>query len=256
MKIHQVSAVLILAASSVVFAGTEADQGIVASTRASYNFHTVLHDQVAVTADHGAVTLTGTVQEEGQKALAEDTIVDLPGVTRVSNLIQVAPAGPERSDASIAAELRDLLLVRTHVSAASTLIGVSDGVVTLRGTAGDAAQSDLTEVYAMGIEGVRSVRNEMVVGATTQPPSSSAIDDLSITGQLRYALLSHKATSTMKTKIATENGSVIIIGSAGSDLEKRLVTKLAQSVPGVRSVQNILTVRNLTLKPRALTSLP
>jgi osmotically-inducible protein OsmY len=60
----------------------------------------------------------------------------------------------------------------------------------------------------------------------------------------------------MKTKIATENGSVIIIGSAGSDLEKRLVTKLAQSVPGVRSVQNILTVRNLTLKPRALTSLP
>jgi hyperosmotically inducible protein len=256
MKIHQVSAVLILAASSVVFAGTEADQGIEACARASYNFHTVLRDQVVLTADHGAVTLSGTVQGDDQKALAEDTVVDLPGVTRVSNRIQVAPAGPARSDATIAAELRHLLLVRAHVSASSTQVEVSDGVVTLRGTAEDAAQLDITEVYAMGIEGVRSVRNEMVVGSGGPAAAANGIDDISITGQLKYALLSHKATSALKTKIATENGTVIIIGSAGSDLEKEFVTKLAESVPGVRSVENILTVRNPALKPRGFTSLP
>ena len=69
------------------------------------------------------------------------------------------------------------------------------------------------------------------------------IDDASITSQVKYALLSHKSTSALKTKVTTTDGVVRITGDANSDAEKSLVTKLAQDVRGTKSVDNVMTVK-------------
>jgi len=70
------------------------------------------------------------------------------------------------------------------------------------------------------------------------------IDDASITIQVKYALVSHKSTSALKTKATTTNGVVRVMGDAASDAEKALVSKLAGDVRGVKSVTNDMTVKN------------
>jgi hyperosmotically inducible periplasmic protein len=133
------------------------------AAKASCNYRTVLGDMVDVKSDDGIVTLTGKVRDRRQRTLAEDTVADLPGVVRVSNLIQVVAPAPEHSDGWIAFEIHSLLLVKAHVSAASTTVDVKSGAVTLGGTAGSVAQKGLTEFCASAVQGVTSVRNEMTV---------------------------------------------------------------------------------------------
>jgi osmotically-inducible protein OsmY len=69
------------------------------------------------------------------------------------------------------------------------------------------------------------------------------MDDASITGQIKLALLGHKSTSAVGTKVTTDKGAVTITGEAANDTEKDLVTELAHEVRGVKSVDNQMTVK-------------
>lgn len=241
---NRLALLFLLSSPFALLASPETDRRIETAAKESYNFRTVLEDKVAVRARDGVVTLSGKVADRDHKALAEETVAGLPGVTSVRNDIAVDSPYPEKSDAWIALKIRSRLLVKANVSMASTKVDVQDGVVTLRGTAENAAQKELTEVYAREIDGVKAVRNEI----TIEPPAPGStlgekIDDASITTQVKFALLGHKSTSALKTKVRTEDGTVIISGDAQSDAEKSLVTKLAQDVRGVKSVDNRMTVR-------------
>ena len=243
MKNKNLSALLLLIASPLaLFASHATDRKIEDAAKASYNYRTVLEDHVKVKANDGVVTLTGTVQDKGDRDLAADTVENLPGVVSVHNEIKVEPAYPEKSDAWMAVKIRSRLLVKGNVSATNTKVEVKDGNVTLTGTADNIAQKELTEIYAKDIDGVKSVKNDLVV--TDKPTLGEKIDDASITSQVKYALLTHKATSAVKTKVVTSDGVVLVTGEAASDAEKSLVTKLAKDVRGVNSVTNKMTVKS------------
>lgn len=246
MKTKNLSALFVLIASPIaLFASHETDRKIEEAAKASYNYRTVLEDHVKVKANDGVVTLSGTVQDKDDKELAADTVENLPGVTGVKNEILVKSDFPEHSDGWMALKIRSRLLVKANVSAANTTVAAKDGVVTLGGTADNAAQKELTEVYAKDIDGVKSVKNDIVVKAVPAPAETMGekIDDASITTQVKFALLSHKSTSALKTKVTTNDGVIAISGEAKSDAEKSLVTKLAQDVRGVKSVSNNMTVK-------------
>jgi osmotically-inducible protein OsmY len=247
MKTTNVSALLLLLSSPLaLFATPDNDRRIETAAKESYNYRTVLEDTVTVKASDGVVTLTGKVKDKGDKALAEDTVENLPGVTRVKNEIKVESSHPEKSDGWIAWKIRSRLLVKGNVSATATKVAVVDGVVTLTGHADNEAQKTLTEVYAKEIDGVKSVQNEIVVmeKPATGETLAEKIDDASITTQVKYALLTHKGTSALKTKLDTQEGVVVVTGVARSDAEKALVSKLAQDVRGVKSVTNNMNVKN------------
>ncbi len=228
-----------------LFASSSTDSKIEDAAKASYNYRMVLENHVTVKANEGVVTLTGIVQDKGERALAEDTVENLPGVVSVNNEIVVKSEIAEHSDAWIALKIRSELLVKANVSATATKVDVKDGIVTLTGTAENLAQKDLTEVYAKDIDNVKSVRNEIVVESPTAGSSTvgETIDDASITTQVKFALLSHRSTSALSTKVTTDDAVVSITGIAGSDAEKSLVTKLAQDTRGVKSVVNSMTVK-------------
>jgi len=248
MKTYTRIALLLAATLPVAMFASSTDGKIEDAAKASYNFRTVLQDRVTVKSNDGVVTLTGTVQDRSDKALAEDTVENLPGVVSVDNQIAVKSDVPEHSDAWIAMKIRGELLVKANVSATATTVDVKDGVVTLSGNVQNRAQKDLTEVYAKDIENVKAVRNDLVVVPANSGDTSSTvgevIDDASITSQVKYALLSHRSTSAISTKVTTENSVVTISGVADSDAEKSLVTKLAQDTRGVKSVVNDMTVKN------------
>jgi hyperosmotically inducible protein len=238
-------ALTLTASPLALFASSATDRKIETAAEASYNYRTVLENNVKVKVKDGIVTLTGVVQDKDDRALAVDTVENLPGVTAVRNEITIKSDYPERSDKWMALKIRSRLLVKSNVSVATTTVAVDDGVVTLTGTAENIAQKELTAIYAKDIEGVKSVRNELLVrpsdvGATI----GEKIDDASITTQVKYALLSHKATSALHTKVTTIDGVITITGEAASDAEKSLVTKLAQDVRGTKSVTNAMTVKS------------
>jgi hyperosmotically inducible protein len=246
MKNKNLLASIILFASPLgLLASSDTDHKIEQTANDSYNYRTVLNGDVKARADDGVVTLTGTVQDNDAKALAEDTVDNIPGVVSVKNEIDVKSGYPEHSDAWIAFKVRSLLLVKGNVSATSTTVDVHDGVVTLGGTADTQAQKELTEVYAKEVDHVKSVNNNIVVN---EKPASDTIgvkiDDASITSQVKFALLDHKATSALKTKVTTTDGVVYISGEASSSDEEALVTKLAQDVRGTKSVVNNMTIKN------------
>ena len=245
MKNKNISALLVfIAAPIALLASSVTDRKIEDAAKASYNYQTVLEDHVKVKAKDGVVTLSGTVQDRDERELAVDTVENLPGVLSVNNEIKVESAYPEKSDGWMAIKIRSRLLVKANVSAATTKVVVTDGNVVLSGTADNIAQKDLTAVYAKDIDGVKSVQNEIVVKDSSPSTIGEKIDDASITSQVKYALLSHRATSAVKTKVTTNEGVITITGEASSAAEKSLVSKLAGDVRGVKSVNNSMTVKS------------
>ena len=125
MKIKKLSTLFAFAAGPIaLLASPASDRKIEEAAKASYNYRTVLEDHVTVKAKDGAVTLTGTVQDKDEMALAEDTVENLPGVTRVNNELTIKSTYSEHSDAWIAFKIRSRLLVKAHVSAANTAVAV------------------------------------------------------------------------------------------------------------------------------------
>ncbi|HWA87659.1 MAG TPA: BON domain-containing protein [Opitutus sp.] len=257
MKYPKLLATVLLAtAPLLLLAESATDQKIEDAAKSSYNFRAVLDNQVHAKAENGVVTLTGTVQDRDQKALAEDTVRSLPGVERVDNQVEVASTGAKSSDGWIALKVRSALLVHANVSMANTDVTVHDGVATLTGTAESEAQKELTTAYVKGIDGVTDVKNELQVRSGTMAANSEAgessansssfggkVDDASITAQVKYELLTHHSTSALHTSVDTRDGVVRIHGVAKSDAEKDLVTKLAGGIKGVTSVKNDMTVQ-------------
>ena len=126
-----------------------------------------------------------------------------------------------------------------------TEVITKDGIVTLRGDADNQAQKDLTTEYAKDVDGVRDVNNEMTVSKTSDKTSDTLgemIDDASITAQVKMALLFHRSTSALNTKVETTHGAVTLSGKAGNAAEKDLVSKLVNDVKGVKSVMNQMTI--------------
>lgn len=267
MKTSKLFSVLALSAGLplVALADTALDRRIEDTAKNSYNFNQVLDKKVEVKVRDGVATLTGKVQDESQRQLAENTVSGLQGVTRVNNEIKVEGGAREGSDDWIAMKIRGALLARANVSFADTKVNVTNGSVLLTGTAESVAQKELTEAYVKDIQGVRTVNNQIRVVEKADRAAVNAdvnrdadnrravrtdddrardkIDDASITAQIKYELLSHRSTSALKTNVNTVNGKVIISGDATSDAEKDLVTKLAKNVRGVTDVDNNMNVR-------------
>jgi osmotically-inducible protein OsmY len=178
--------------------------------------------------------------------LAQETVAGLPGVKNVDNKLEVkGERAAEKSDAWLSAKVKTTLLFHRSVSGLKTGVNVKDGIVTLQGEATSQAQKELTTEYAKDVEGVKDVKNEMTLSKTAKKTPRTAgekIDDASITAQVKMALLFHRSTSALSTKVETKHGVVTLSGKARNIAEKDLVTKLVEDVNGVKSVKNQMTV--------------
>jgi osmotically-inducible protein OsmY len=241
-----VVAVALLAISSVPVFASKTDSRIEKTAKSSYVFVTYLKgDDIKILSKDGAVTLTGIVSEESHKTLAQETVAGLAGVKSVDNRLEIkgTPLDP-KSDAWLTTKVKTTLLFHQNVSGA-TEVNVKDGTVTLRGTADNQAQKDLTTEYAKDVEGVKDVLNEMVVSNTSKKSRTvgDKIDDASITALVKSTLLYHRSTSALNTKVETKRGVVTLSGMAGNAAELKLATKLASDVHGVKSVKNLMSIK-------------
>ncbi|MDP1990376.1 MAG: BON domain-containing protein [Syntrophales bacterium] len=221
------------------------DDRIESSAKKSYVFMIYLkNDDIKVQSRDGAVILAGTVSEDSHKSLARDTVADLPGVKSVDNRLEVKGERPaENSDAWLTTKVKTMLLFHRNVSA-MTEVSARDGIVTLRGKATSQAQKDLTTEYVKDVEGVKDIKNEMMVSEPSKKTQTvgDEIDDASITAQVKMTLLLNRSTSTLNTSVTTKEGVVTLGGKARNAAEKDLATKLASDVNGVKDVKNRMTI--------------
>jgi hyperosmotically inducible protein len=157
--VMMVAAVALLALSLPVQA-SKMDSRIESSAKQSYVFKTYLKgDDIKIESKNGAVTLTGTVANNHNKSLAQETVAGLPGVKSVDNKLEVkgTPA-TENSDAWLMMKVKTTLLFHRSVSGAKTEVNVKDGIVTLQGEATSQAQKDLTTEYAKDVDRVKDRR--------------------------------------------------------------------------------------------------
>ena len=233
--------------SGVSARASDTDSRIESSAANSYVFKTCLKDDsIKTESKDGVVTLTGTVADESQKSLAENTVASLPGVISVDNELQISGEQPaEHSDTWITMKVKTALLFHRNVSATGTTVYTKDGIVTLQGVASSMAQKELTTEYAKDVDNVKVVNNEMTIAATPAAPDATIgdkIDDASITAEVKSSLMSHHSTSALHTSVSTTDGVVTVGGIAANAAEKSLVTKLATDINGVTSVINNMTI--------------
>jgi hyperosmotically inducible protein len=241
-----VAAIVLLVASPELYA-SKMDDRIESSAKKSYVFKTYLMgDDIKIESKNGVVTLTGTVSEESHKSLAQETVASLPGVKSVDNKLEVkGERHAENSDLWLKAKVKTMLLFHRNLSATKTEVDIKDGIVTLRGNADSEAQKELTAEYIKDVEGVKEVRNEMIVSKTSKKAHETLgemIDDASITAQVKLTLLAHRSTSALSTTVKTNHGVVTLGGRAKNAAEKDLVTKLVTDIKGVKGVKNRMTV--------------
>jgi hyperosmotically inducible protein len=117
------------------------------------------------------VTLRGDATSQAQKELTTEYAKDVEGVKDVKNEMTVSGVSPKKhetvgdkiDDASITAQVKITLLSHRSTSAVNTKVKTKNGVVTVSGNAGNAAEKDLVTKFASDVNGVKSVKNRMTV---------------------------------------------------------------------------------------------
>jgi osmotically-inducible protein OsmY len=246
MTILMTAVVNIFATGSLM--ATPMGDRIESSAKKSYVFKTYLKgDEIKIqTSNDSVVTLTGMVAEWSHRSLAEETVASFKGVKHVDNKLEVTGGQPaETSDIWIGMKVKFVLMFNRNVNGFDTKIDVADGVVTLRGIATSEAQKDLATEYTKDVGGVLEVKNEMTIekpAKTTVEKVSDVIDDASITAQVKIALLFHRSTSVLSTKVETKNGIVTVSGVVKNAAEKDLVGKLVNNIKGVKGLKNEIKI--------------
>ena len=244
-----------LCLSGATLFASDLDDRIESSVKNSYVFKRYLKDEnIHIQSKDGVVTLTGTVSKEYQKSLANDMVLNLPGVKSVDNKFGIKGETPAvYSDAWIMTQVKATLLFHRNVDGIGTQVLVGNGAVTLRGKASSTAQKDLTTEYALDVEGVKNVINEIIVEPVEMKPDKAitaekadtvieSMDDASITALVKTTLLYHRSTNALNIIVSTNDGMVKLEGIVKNAAQKDLAGKLASDVHGVKSISNNMTV--------------
>ena len=151
------------------------DGWIATKVKSTLLFHrNVRATKTDVNVSEGVVILSGEASSLAQKELTTEYAEDVEGVKSVKNQMTVAktPATPTETigekidDASITAQVKSSLMSHRSTSALKTKVSTTDGVVTVSGTAKNAAEKSLVTKLVTDVHGVTSVINNMTIAET------------------------------------------------------------------------------------------
>lgn len=204
--------------------------------------------------------LTGTVESGVNRDLAEQVALSIEGVEEVDNQLEVNSnvdqSDAERTslannfkDATTTATVKSKLLWNRHTQGLDIDVNTNNSVVTLTGAADSDAARELAERLAANTEGVRSVRNNIVVtdepgtAARVQEAAGQAaneatdvVSDAWITSKVKSSILFSRNLDGMDISVMSQNGDVTLSGTVDSESRRELAIETARNIRGVRTV--------------------
>lgn len=124
-------------------------------------------DDIVVEVVDGAVSLTGTVPSQAQRAEAAAAARRVTGVTRVDTLLAVALPGDDYGDDTALARLANLALAADAAVPDGVRASAHEGNVFLSGAVSHSDQRVAAEHAVAGVAGVLNITNEIDVLGNT-----------------------------------------------------------------------------------------
>jgi osmotically-inducible protein OsmY len=193
-------------------------------------------------------TLGGKVDDSIDRELAETLALQVSGVKKVVNNIEVdarAPryAGDQRSlaamnhDATITATVKSKLLWNSATDGLAIDVDTLDGKVTLSGSVDNERAKLVAGQLAVNTPGVQTVDNRLRIDSGFKRAlSEDPLEDAWISRMVKSSLMYSKHVDGTAIDVETINGVVRLIGSVGSAAEKSLAVELSETVRGVKRV--------------------
>jgi osmotically-inducible protein OsmY len=171
-------------------------------------------------------------------------IPSLRAVLAVSFCVVVAltaacKSGPE--DSTITASVKSKMAADTTVPAMKINVDTKDGAVTLTGEVDNDAAKAKAETIAKGVEGVKSVKNNITVkpAAPAMPPPAAS-NDAAIKKAVEDKLVAAKITGVTVT---VNGGVATLTGTLPRDQMQKAVMAANEASPKPTSVTNQITVK-------------
>ncbi len=142
------------------------------------------------------------------------------------------------TDSWVTSKTKISLFADERVKGTQVSVDTTKGVVHLRGKVDSAEAKSAAGEIAQGVEGVKSVKNDLQVVAPTARKAVDASDsDIAKVVGTRLS----KNTQLKKVDVRTDAGVVTLTGQVPSIGASAKASELARGVPGVKSVKNELT---------------
>ncbi|MES2537374.1 MAG: BON domain-containing protein [Pseudomonadota bacterium] len=191
---------------------------------------------IAVTVKNGVVTLAGFVPSYSQKFQAERDVKRVAGVVGVANDIEVRiPAVDQRPDPEIARDAVNALSTQLPVSSKSMKVTVHDGWITLEGEAEWYYQRERAEEAVRSVKGAKGVINMIEVKPKATPSE--------IKRKIEEAFKRSAEVDANNIQVETTDGQVTLKGTVHSWFEREEAERVAWAAPGVRKVEDRITIR-------------
>jgi hyperosmotically inducible periplasmic protein len=150
--------------------------------------------------------------------------------------------GEYTDDKLLVSKVKTALVSDKTADANEINVEVYKGVVQLNGFVDGDKEKAQAEAVAKGVEGVKGVENNLVIKDASQT-AGGVIDDSTVTAKVKSALIDDDSTKGGDIKVETRGGVVQLSGFVSSQEQKDAATKVAQSVTGVKSVNNGLGIK-------------
>jgi osmotically-inducible protein OsmY len=175
---------------------------------------------IGVSVENGVVTLTGHVPTYMEKNTAADVVCRVKGVRGIAQNMEVRPVGSHRN---------------TAIPEGVVQVQVEDGWVVLTGTVEWNYQKIAATEAVRALPGVFDVANNIHV-----KPHVSSFD---VKRRIEDALKRNARVAASDIRVKVDDfGKVTLEGRVKVWAERSLATRAAWSAPGVKMVEDLLTV--------------
>lgn len=221
---------------------------------------------INTTTRNGHVMISGSVNDEVQRELAEDLALGVTGVRFVDNqLVVVNTVVGEKeqrtwkqrvADRAVTAAVRGRMLGSGEFKGLKIGITTVNNVVTLFGVVPTQAHVDSMMGIAADTKGVSDVVNQLTVRTKDDAYDSvrgagQQVSDEWLESRVETAIMLNRHLNLREIDVEVDDGICMLSGTVDSEEKRVLAEDVATNIQGVSEVRNTITVRaNGVVVPR------